>query len=255
VRGRWSNTQENAWVLVAVQRYFRAYEAQTPDFVARVWLGDRLAASSEFRGRSGDRAQTEIPMRVLQRERPGSLTVGREGAGRLYFRAGLRYAPRDLDVPAMERGFAVERTYAAVDSARDVTRGADGIWRVRAGALVRVTVTMTAPSRRVHVALTDPLPAGFEPVNPELRGSAPVENDPVRPLDAYRWGPWWEHQNLRDDRAEVFSTLLPAGVYTYSYVARATTPGLFIVPPPRAEEMYSPETFGRGATERVIVQP
>ncbi|CAA9356548.1 MAG: hypothetical protein AVDCRST_MAG68-4056, partial [uncultured Gemmatimonadetes bacterium] len=255
VRGRWSNTQENAWVLVAVQRYFRAYEAQTPDFVARVWLGDRLAASSGFRGRSGDRAQTEIPMRVLQRERPGSLTVGKEGTGRLYFRAGLRYAPRDLEVPALERGFAVERTYAAVDSARDVTRGADGTWRVRAGALVRVTVTMTAPSRRVHVALVDPLPAGFEPVNPELRGSAPVENDPVRPMDRGYWGPWWEHQNLRDDRAEVFSTLLPAGVYTYSYVARATTPGLFIVPPPRAEEMYSPETFGRGATERVIVQP
>jgi hypothetical protein len=255
VRGRWSNTQENAWVLVAVQRYFRAYEAQTPDFVARVWLGDRLAGSSEFRGRSGDRAQTDIPMRVLQRERPGSLTVGKDGTGRLYFRAGLRYAPRDLDLPALERGFAVERTYAAVDSASDVTRGTDGIWRVRAGALVRVTVTMTAPSRRLHVALVDPLPAGFEPVNPELRGSAPVENDPVRPLARSYWGAWWEHQNLRDDRAEAFTTLLPAGVHTYTYVARATTPGLFIVPPPRAEEMYSPETFGRGATERVIVQP
>ncbi|HEX8362500.1 MAG TPA: MG2 domain-containing protein [Longimicrobium sp.] len=254
VRGRWANTQENAWVLVAVQRYFRAYEAQTPDFVARVWLGDRLAASSEFRGRSGDRAQAEIPMRVLQRERPGSLTVAREGTGRLYFRAGLRYAPRDLDVPAMERGFAVERTYEAVDSAQDVTRGADGIWRVKAGALVRVTVTMTAPSRRVHVALVDPLPAGFEPVNPDLLGSAPVENDPVRPMERFYRATWWEHQNLRDDRAEAFSTLLPAGVYTYSYVARATTPGLFIVPPPRAEEMYSPEAFGRGATERVIIQ-
>ncbi len=254
VRGRWSNTQENAWVLVAVQRYFRAYEAQTPDFVARVWLGDRLAASSEFRGRSGDRAQTEIPMRVLQRERPGSLTVGKEGAGRLYFRAGLRYAPRDLDVPALERGFVVERTYEAVDSAGDVTRGADGIWRVKAGALVRVTVTMTAPSRRLHVALVDPLPAGFEPVNPDLLGSAPVENEPVRPMERIYRPTWWEHQNLRDDRAEAFTSLLPAGVYTYSYVARATTPGLFIVPPPRAEEMYSPETFGRGATGRVIVQ-
>ena len=65
---------------------------------------------------------------------------------------------------------------------------------------------------------------------------------------------WFEHQNLRDDRAEAFTTNLPAGVHTYSYLARATTPGLFIVPPPRAEEMYSPETFGRGRTERVIVR-
>ena len=67
--------------------------------------------------------------------------------------------------------------------------------------------------------------------------------------------PWYEHQNLRDDRVEAFTSLLPAGVYTYTYVARATTPGLFIVPPPRAEEMYSPETFGRGGTERVLVVP
>jgi len=37
-------------------------------------------------------------------------------------------------------------------------------------------------------------------------------------------------------------------------VARATTPGEFVVPPPKAEEMYSPEVFGRGATDRVVVE-
>jgi hypothetical protein len=36
-------------------------------------------------------------------------------------------------------------------------------------------------------------------------------------------------------------------------VARATTPGSFIVPPTKAEEMYQPETFGRSATDRVEV--
>jgi hypothetical protein len=29
---------------------------------------------------------------------------------------------------------------------------------------------------------------------------------------------------------------------------------MFVVPPPKAEEMYAPETFGRGATDRVIVE-
>ncbi|HLL84670.1 MAG TPA: alpha-2-macroglobulin family protein, partial [Longimicrobium sp.] len=219
VRGRWSNTQENAWVLLAVQRYFREYEAQTPDFVARVWLGDRLAGSAPFRGRSATRAQTEIPMRILQQLRPPSLTVGMEGTGRLYYRAGLRYAPRDLVLTPMQRGFAVERTYEAVDSAGDVTRGEDGIWRVRAGARIRVTVTMTAPSRRLHVALIDPLPAGWEPVNNELRGAQPEgrgDDGPPPPMargvlaDSYLgyWGgSWWEHQNLRDDRAEAFTSL------------------------------------------------
>jgi uncharacterized protein YfaS (alpha-2-macroglobulin family) len=44
-------------------------------------------------------------------------------------------------------------------------------------------------------------------------------------------------------------------VYDYTYVARAITPGTFVVPSPRAEEkMYHPETFGRGGTDRVVVE-
>ena len=65
---------------------------------------------------------------------------------------------------------------------------------------------------------------------------------------------WYEHQNLRDERAEAFTSLLWDGVYEYTYVARATTPGDFVVPPPKAEEMYMPETFGRGGSDRVIVE-
>ena len=58
---------------------------------------------------------------------------------------------------------------------------------------------------------------------------------------------------MRDDRAEAFSNVLQAGAYDYSYVAVATTPGTFVVPPTRAEEMYAPETFGRATTDSVVV--
>src|ERR687890_396087 len=73
---------------------------------------------------------------------------------------------------------------------------------------------------------------------------------------AYWWwyGPWYEHQNLRDERTEAFAALLWEGVHSYDYVARATTPGNFVVPPAKAEEMYMPETFGRGGSDRVIVE-
>ncbi|HEX6369917.1 MAG TPA: alpha-2-macroglobulin family protein [Longimicrobium sp.] len=259
VGGRWSNTQENAWVLLALDRYFSAYEGETPEFVARVWLGERYAGGHTFSGRTADRHLVSIPMRVLAEDDPESVTVGKEGPGRLYYRAGLRYAPRALDLAPLQQGFAVERTYEAVDDAADVVRGEDGVWRMRAGARVRVTVTMTAPSRRVHVALVDPLPAGLEAVNAGLLGTegTPSGGRPLMPSGPYDWywRTWWyDHQNLRDDRAEAFASYLPAGVYTYSYVARATTPGEFIVPPARAEEMYTPETFGRGQTDRVVVE-
>ena len=67
------------------------------------------------------------------------------------------------------------------------------------------------------------------------------------------WRRWFEHQNLRDDRAEAFTSLLCAGTYDYTYVARATTPGTFVVPPTKAEEIYAPETFGRSASDTVVV--
>ena len=65
---------------------------------------------------------------------------------------------------------------------------------------------------------------------------------------------WYEHQNLRDDRTEAFSSYLWAGTHEYSYVARATTPGTFVVPPAKAEEIYAPETFGRSGGDVVVVE-
>jgi len=116
---------------------------------------------------------------------------------------------------------------------------------------------MVAQSRRYHVALVDPLPAGLEAMNPALATTGNIPKNP----DAQKRNPWWwwtstwyEHQNLRDERVEAFASLLWEGVHEYTYVARATTPGSFVVPPAKAEEMYHPETFGRSASDRVIVE-
>ena len=268
-RGRWNNVQENSFILLALHRYFETFEAQTPDFVARVWLGDLYAGEHEYRGRSTDRGRTLVSMAELLEQGDGDLIVGKDGPGRLYYRLGLRYAPDDLVLDPLDRGFVVERTYEAVDDPDDVTRADDGTWQIRAGARVRTRLTMVADSRRTHVALVDPLPAGLEPMNPE---QAIVGGTPVEPLDeetfdgggtesaitlsvypSWWWQRWFEHQNLRDDRAEAFTSLLSAGTYDYTYLARATTPGIFVVPPTKAEEIYAPETFGRSASDTVVV--
>ena len=166
-------------------------------------------------------------------------------------------APDDLDLDPLDRGFVVERTYEAVDDPGDVTQDADGTWRIKAGAEVRVRLTMVADSRRTHVALVDPLPAGLEALNPALATSPPIPQEEIRSFDRapfFWWWQWFEHQNLRDDRAEAFASIVWAGTYDYSYVARATTPGTFVVPPTKAEEIYAPETFGRSGSDVVIVE-
>jgi hypothetical protein len=213
--------------------------------------------ASEFHGRTTEYRRIRIPMSFLaQAPSRQDLILSKEGEGRLYYRLGIRYAPEDLWLEPMDRGFTVERTYEAVDDPDDVYRDENGVWHVKAGARVRVRVTMVATARRYHVALVDPLPAGFEPLNPALAVTGRLPPDPMRSSSRYWWWfwPWYRHQNLRDERAEAFTPLLWAGVYEYTYIARATTPGEFIVPPAKAEEMYAPETFGRSASDRVIVE-
>ena len=256
VRGRWGNVQENAFILLALKRYFDTFEAQTPDFVARVWLGDLYASERAFVGRSTETANTLVPMSELLARDDPQVVVQQDGTGRLYYRLGLTYAPSDLALDARDEGFVVDRSYEPAVDDDDVTRDADGTWRIEAGAEVRVRLTIVADSARTNVALVDPLPAGFEIVNPDLAASPAEPSDPEEGGEGEPstwWGPWFDHQNLRDDRAEAFAYYLPAGTYEYTFVARATTPGTFVVPPTKAEEMYAPEVFGRAATDRVVI--
>jgi acyl-CoA synthetase (AMP-forming)/AMP-acid ligase II len=62
---------------------------------------------------------------------------------------------------------------------------------------------------------------------------------------AYRfWSPF-NHVEMRDSRVVIFADHLPPGVHVTSFVARATTPGVFVMKPARGELMYEPEVWGR----------
>ncbi len=267
-KGAWSNTQENVFILLALDKYFNAFEKVTPDFVTKVWLGNTYAGEEKFAGRSIDSNLLNIPMSYLtEQNAQTNLILDKQGAGRLYYRIGMKYAPKNLNLQPADYGFTVLRTYEAIDNSEDVKQNADNSWTIKAGSRVRVRLTMVAQARRYHVALVDPLPAGLEILNPELAvteaippdsgGNTPVVEYGSRSFGRgyYNWrGTWFEHQNFRDERAEAFSALLWEGVYNYTYVTRATTPGQFVVPPAKAEEMYHPETFGRTGTDFVNVE-
>ncbi len=104
-------------------------------------------------------------------------------------------------------------------------------------------------------------PAGFEAVEScfattatDLARAQQEQGEPA----AARW--WWErggfdHVERHDDRVQLFATRLAEGVHEFSYIARATTAGTFRTAPAHAEEMYSPEIFGRTATATIEVQP
>lgn len=275
--GRWANTQENCTAMLALFRYFNTYEKQVPDFVANTWVGQQYVGQNKFVGRSTETQQINVPMRFLEAHQADkNVVISKVGKGRLYYRLALNYAPKNLLLGAYDNGFTVKRTYEAVDNPDDVKKDADGVWHFKAGATVKAKIEIRSDGRRYHVAMTDPFPAGMEPVNADLQGTKTYHPEPPKPVaetfgvDAgsdeedtprrgYFWYPWWdynwfEHSNLRDFRAEAFASALYSGKFNYTYMMRATTPGDFIVPPTKVEEMYTPETYGRAASEHVIIE-
>jgi hypothetical protein len=250
-QGRWEDTQENAAALEALVDYYRKYERETPDFTAAVSADGEALMSEAFRGRSAGARTRVVPLaelaRYLGRSGDAELVFARRGEGTLHYAARLRYAPDDPAPAAMDQGFTVERTYTAESGAPGGT--------FAAGALVTVTLTLDVPKERRYVAVTDPLPAGFEPVESWFATTAA---DLAAPPEDESAPDWWQRGGFdrverHDDRVLLFATRLSEGRHVFSYLVRATTAGRFTAAPARAEEMYEPEVFGRTAAATVEV--
>ena len=118
-------------------------------------------------------------------------------------------------------------------------------------------LTIVAPAALRYVVIDDPLPAGLEAIDTSLKNS-PTPSEPLGyrwdRADYYGWG-WWffEHAQLRDEKLVLSTSYLPAGTYTYTYLARASTPGVFRVIPTTAQEFYFPEVYGRSAGGLFVV--
>jgi uncharacterized protein YfaS (alpha-2-macroglobulin family) len=258
--GRWGNTQENALAMEALVAYYKKYESAIPDFRAVVRLAGDEIARETFQGRSSEAAIRDMPMAALAaKAAPGStheLSFAREGTGTLFYIARLRYAADRLYQQGFDSGFRIERRYSPyVESGTSPAASLS----YKAGDLVQVTLSLDLTKERRFVAVTDPLPAGFEPVESWFATTAAALATDQRQAQAQgTWWNWWQrggfdHVERHDDQVRLFATRLAEGHHELSYVVRATTAGTFRTAPAHAEEMYEPEVFGRTATVTIEV--
>jgi uncharacterized protein YfaS (alpha-2-macroglobulin family) len=163
---------------------------------------------------------------------PGKIRIETDGDAW----ATLRVKGQRPGQAAEDHGFWLRRTY---------TRVGESSPRLdfKPGDLVVVRVTLASKTDRAYVALEDPLPAGFEPVDLRFHTKATSRCE----------GCWFSYEELRDDRVFASENRM-LGITELVYLARATTVGAFTAPAPRAEEMYSPETWGRGPSATVTIR-
>jgi uncharacterized protein YfaS (alpha-2-macroglobulin family) len=258
------NTQENAWALLALEEYRKSQETEAPNFSAKVALGDELRGEFSFRGLPVHAESTKIPMAaLLTAERP-VLGLFAEGGGPMYYAVTLKAAKDGVSKVVLDEGLSIEKRMRSLEPAELEAAVAviprDTELLAGLGQLVVVDLLLESAEPRDQLVIDDPLPAGLEPIEfgfdttaralatmNDRRGE--VEDKPV-PKTA-RWGQVGlldgTRREMRDDRVVLFLSAIDAGIYHLRYLARATTPGRFVMPPTRVSCMYDPEIYGQTA--------
>ncbi len=244
--GHFGNPHTNVAGLLAISAYVKALEPVAPNLKIEAIMGGAKLLEAVMQSFAAPPISAEISASVITAE-AAPLLYKTEGEGQAWVSSTIKFAPLLPDLSAnTSGGFMLSRSFKVMSPAES----REGMEQFKRGDVVRVTVTMMVPQKRYSVVMEDRVPAGFEPINFNLADADMT----LLNLAAEKNGYWYNHQEIREDRVSVYADQLTPGVYTFSYLARAVTPGLYSTPGPTAEEMYAPETFGRGQGLLVTVE-
>lgn len=164
-----------------------------------------------------------------------------------------RYEPSEpgAQAQAVSEGFALTRQSWRVKGGQaapeKLEADADGALKVKVGAVIEETAELVNPEDRTHVAISLPLAAGYEPLNPNI-ATAPAE---AQPSTAPTLAPTWI--SYGDDRVFYAYDRLPKGNYRFAFRLRAQTAGVYTQPQAVVETMYKKGVRGSSAGSRVEI--
>jgi alpha-2-macroglobulin len=229
--GHWGTTQNNAWTLMALARYYAAAEQGSTDVNATL-----VAAGREFPFQLNAQTISASHAFGYAPDRPlGPLAAVYPPGGKLFGETLFVVRPLVAKQPAQNRGYAVSRTYQKLGDDGNLLEATN----LKVGDRLVVTLRIETARPGHFVAIDDPLPAILEAVNPAFKsravGDGPQERDWVS-----------DHRETRADRVLYFCDHLAPGSYTFRYLARVRMAGTVHAGPTKVEEMYRPERFGLG---------
>ncbi len=250
-------TQATAFSLMAVAEQIRGQSPEGAPFT--VTLGsDTLVATKELGGGS---KEFQIPLAQL---RGANKTLALRSDSKAALAFIVRGAwKRELDDA---RGLTATSAAGGPDIYRVITdaRGeAVDLNAVKPGTVLRIALLADLPigeldsSEMNYLAVTDRLPAGFEPIQPDLWtvARAPELSDKHPFADMLRWGGSdASFVELRDDRVQVYFDRVWGERVLATYLVRASTPGTFVLPPAAVEFMYVGDSLGYSSAGSVTVK-
>jgi uncharacterized protein YfaS (alpha-2-macroglobulin family) len=263
-RDHWENTQENMFCMNALIEYAKVFESDAPDMSVTASLPGKEAKQVLFNDVKNPPVTLSYPLDEKDVGAQTTLSLKREGTGRLYYSTRLQYAPKKPQ----------DNINAGMDLRREYSLFKDGKWSlvkdtatIQRGDLVKVDLYLSVPTARNFVVVNDPLPGGLETVNRDLATASAVDAGHAQFDEAggsywYKLSDWREynvsrwsfyHKELRHDSVRFYADWLEPGNYHLSYTAQAIAGGTFSIPATHAEEMYDPDVYGKAAAAELIV--
>jgi alpha-2-macroglobulin len=222
---RWTSTQDEAWMLLAARALTQSNATIDIDVNGENHKG---AFSTRVDGAELDIGPVSLVNKANEPVEAVITTVG---------------SPTQ-PLPAGGDGFTIDRRYYSLDGTE--VNVATAKQNDRFVVVLTVSELNNWPSR---ILVTDLLPAGFEIDNPRIVSSAELPN--------FSWlgATEYAHSEYRDDRfvAAFNRTGSENRQFSFAYVVRATTPGVYAQPAASVEDMYRPHLSARTATGRLEV--
>src|SRR5216683_162089 len=222
----YTSTQENAWLVLAARSLSKETMTLDLDGAAVKTALYRSYKAAEMEGK---------PIKITN--------TGDAAVQAVVSVSGAPVTPE----PAASNGFKIERSYFTLDGKpADVAKAKQND---RFAVVLKIT---EAKPEYGHIMVSDYLPAGLEIDNPHL-----VSSGDTGTLDWIEDGEKPENTEFRDDRftAAIDRAANDKAVFTVAYVARAVSPGRYVLPQAYVEDMYNPSRYGRSGTGAVEVRP
>jgi uncharacterized protein YfaS (alpha-2-macroglobulin family) len=249
-KGYWGNTSNTGWILQAFASYIDRDQEQQTGFTATVRFGEETFAPFRFSGISrAPRVLSVKPEQLLDAAaaadwKPLSLEFSKEGQGRLYYTATLRYALEASEVEARDEGVGLFTEI--LDLEGNPVEGS-----LELGRVYRMHYVLYSSRDRDFLALRLPIPGGAETIDGSLATSQIVPGQ-ERDGEYRMFGPV---QRIYDDEVRFYYDSFYRGKQEGSFLFRTTTPGTFSMPPATADLMYEEEVFGRTGGREVRIVP
>ncbi|MBQ5998181.1 MAG: hypothetical protein IJL70_01775 [Treponema sp.] len=248
--GYWANTRATAAVFDSVEDYINARNLDALDLTAKIGIEGTELLKEKFKGAGAQPITQKFSfaseeLAALPRDKVLTLGVSKEGTGKLYYSALMRFAiPAEL-MNFRDNGIYVGYSIIDSETGKEL-KPSDGnkVVELESGKTYSAKVTLSTKEERQFLALRAPVPSGAEILDAHFETTSSTAEIKTH-AEGKSWLKRMSNEALYDNEAQFFWDFYSPGKYELEFQFRAARRGVYPVPPVMAECMYQPEIFGR----------